>query len=173
MTEDKFFYLGTLTKPFGLKGELCAFFDVDDCGKYQDLQSVFIDIDGERLPYIIENIQYRSRNQFVIKFQDIDITNVGDFVQCDLYLPLSSLPKLTGNRFYFHEVAGFEVIDKNLGSIGVCKGFLELSNNPVMQVMKDEKEILIPVNKEFITDVDRENRIMRVETPEGLVELYL
>lgn len=169
---DNFYYLGTLTKPFGLKGELCAFFDVDDCEKYQNLSSVFIDLDNEKIPYLIEKIQYRGKNQFVIKFQDIDINNVQEFVQADLYLPISELPKLSGNRFYFHEVTGFTVIDENLGEIGICKGFMELSNNPIMQVEDGEKEILIPANQQFITHVDRENKILRVNTPDGLVDLY-
>ncbi len=173
MTEENFFYLGTLTKPFGLKGELCAFFDVDDCEKYYNLSSVFIDIEGEKIPYIIDKIQYRGKNQFVIKFQDIDIDNVNDFTHADLFLPLSMLPKLTGNKFYFHEVIGFEVVDQRLGLIGNCSGFMELSTNPIMKVTKEEKEILIPVNKDFIVDVDRDNKILQVDTPEGLVELYL
>lgn len=173
MAEEKFYYLGTLTKPFGIKGELCAFFDVDDCEKYQSLQSVFVDFDGEKLPYIIEKIQYRGKNQFIIKFEDVDVENVQEFVQADLYLPMSSLPKLTGNRFYFHEVIGFQVIDKNLGHIGTCVDFMELTNNPIMRVEKDGKEILIPANQQFIEHVDKENKVLEVTTPEGLVDLYL
>lgn len=172
MAENNFYYLGTLTKPFGLKGELCAFFDVDDCEKYLNLDSVFIDIDGEKIPYLIENIQYRGKNQFVLKLQDVEMDNINDFVQTDLYLPLSSLPKLSGNRFYFHEVIGFKIIDEKLGEIGVCSGFLELSNNPIMQVDFNGNEILIPANQQFITLVDRENKILHVDTPDGLVDLY-
>lgn len=173
MADKNFYYLGTLTKPFGLKGALCAYFDVDDCERYLDLDAVFIETDGEMLPYMIEDLQFRGNNQFVIKLQDVDIDNVREFVQTELYLPLSRLPKLTGNRFYFHEVIGFQVIDEQLGEIGTCKGFMELTNNPLMQVDHDGTEILIPASSEFVTNVDRENKTLHITTPEGLVELYL
>ena len=173
MADKNFYYLGTLTKPFGLKGELCAFFDVDDCERYLDLTAVFIETDGEMLPYMIENLQYRENNQFIIKLQDVEMDNVREFVQTDMYLPLSQLPKLSGNRFYFHEVIGFKVVDEQLGEIGVCKDFMELANNPLMQVDHNGSEILIPASQQFVTSVDRENKILHVTTPEGLVELYL
>ena len=173
MADKNFYYLGTLTKPFGLKGALCAYFDVDDCERYLDLDAVFIETDGEMLPYMIEDLQFRGNNQFVIKLQDVNIDNVREFVQTELYLPLSRLPKLTGNRFYFHEVIGFQVVDEQLGEIGTCKGFMELTNNPLMQVDYDGTEILIPASSEFVTNVDRENKTLHVTTPEGLVELYL
>lgn len=173
MADKNFYYLGTLTKPFGLKGALCAYFDVDDCERYLGLDAVFIETDGEMLPYMIEDLQFRGNNQFVVKLQDVDMDNVREFVQTDLYLPLSRLPKLTGNRFYFHEVIGFKVVDDRLGEIGTCKDFMELANNPLMQVDHDGSEILIPASGEFVTNVDRDNKILHVSTPEGLVELYL
>ena len=117
MADKNFYYLGTLTKPFGLKGALCAFFDVDDCERYLDLDAVFIETEGEMLPYMIEDLQFKGNNQFVIKLQDVDMDNVREFVQTDLYLPLSRLPKLSGNRFYFHEVIGFKVVDEKLGEM--------------------------------------------------------
>jgi len=125
------------------------------------------------LPYLVENLQYRGNNQFVVKLQDVDINNVREFVQTELYLPLSRLPKLSGNRFYFHEVIGFKVVDDRLGGIGICKDFMELANNPLMQVDHDGAEILIPASQQFITEVDRENKILFVSTPDGLVDLYL
>ncbi len=173
MADQNFYYLGTLTKPFGLKGELCAFFDVDDCERYLGLTAIFVETDGEMLPYMIEKLQYRGNNQFIVKLQDVEMDNVREFVQTDMYLPISELPKLSGNRFYFHEVIGFKVVDERLGEIGVCKDFMELANNPLMQVDHNGSEILIPASGQFVTNVDRENRILHVTTPEGLVELYL
>ena len=128
--KDEFFYLGTLTRPFGLKGELCAFFDTDNPERYTQLDALFLDLDGEKIPYTVEHIAYRGNNQFVIKFDGIGPNECREFAQVELYLPLSQLPPLDGNRFYFHEVIGFTVIDERLGEIGTCQDFLEVSNNP-------------------------------------------
>jgi len=170
---NDYFYLGTLTKPFGLKGGLCAFFDTDNPNRYLDLPAVFLDLDGELIPYQIEKIQEHGRNQVVIFFQDITPDAAKDFVQVDLYLPLSELPPLDGNRFYFHEVIGFKVFDKEKGLIGTCTGFMELTNNPIMQIDHDGQEILIPASQQFVTKVDRGKKELHIETPEGLIDVYL
>ncbi len=171
--KNEYFYLGTLTKPFGLKGDLCAFFDSDNPEKYVNLPAVFLDLDGEKIPYTIERIAYRGNKQFVIKFHDIPANEAREFAGVELYLPLSDLPKLTGNQFYFHEVIGFTVIDEVKGEIGTCQQFIEVSNNPIMQVEFEGKEILIPASQQFVTQVDRENKILRVHAPDGLIDVYL
>lgn len=171
--DNEFFYLGTLTKPFGLKGGLCAFFDTDNPENYANLPAVFLDLDGEKIPYTIENITYRGNNQFIIQFADIKANEARDFAGVELYLPMSQLPKLPGNRFYFHEVIGFDVVDEQSGNIGVCREFLEVSNNPIMVVAHDEKEILIPASQQFVTGVDRDNRTLHIRAPEGLIDMYL
>lgn len=171
--ENGFFYLGTLTKPFGLKGGLCAFFDTDNPENYTQLPAVFLDLDGEMIPYTIENITYRGNNQFILQLSGIGPDEARDFAGVELYLPMDQLPKLPGNRFYFHEVIGFTVIDELKGEIGTCREFLEVSNNPIMVVAHDDKEILIPASQQFVTGIDRENRILHILAPEGLIEMYL
>ena len=51
--KNEYYYLGHITKPFGIKGQLCCYFDTDEPEKYVNLDAVFIDLDGERLPYLI------------------------------------------------------------------------------------------------------------------------
>ncbi len=171
--ESEFFYLGTLTKPFGLKGGLCAFFDTDHPENYLHLPAVFLDLDGEKIPYTIENITPRGNNQFVITFEGVGNEEARDLAGTELYLPVSQLPKLSGNHFYFHEIIGFNIVDSTKGDIGRCREFMELSNNPIMVVDHDGTEILIPANLEFITRVDRENHTLHINAPEGLIDLYL
>ncbi len=171
--DDGFFYLGTLTKPFGLKGGLCAFFDSDHPENYLSLSDVFLDIEGEKIPYPISELTYRGNGQFILYFKDIPPEEVVNYVGVELYLPLSELPKLPEDRFYFHEVIGFKVIDILYGDIGICTSFLEISNNPLMSVDAAGKEVLIPANRQFISKVDRDNHTIYINTPEGFLDIYL
>ena len=91
----------------------------------------------------------------------------------DLYLPLDLLPELTGNQFYFHEVTGFKVIDVEKGEIGIIQSIIEYPAQPLFSIMNGDKEILIPVIDPIIKKVDREQRTITIEAPNGLIDLYL
>lgn len=171
--KNEYFYLGHITKSFGIKGQLSCYFDTDEPEKYADLDAVFIDLDGEKLPYLIEDIQYRGANTFVIKFQDVDEEEAKSLIKAELYLPMSELPPLTGNRFYFHEVIGFRVIDEEKGDIGVCRDFIDISHHPIMQIDHEGTEILIPAIDEIFKNVDRENKQIHIAAPEGLIDVYM
>ena len=43
----------------------------------------------------------------------------------------------------------------------------------MFEIEKDGKDILIPVNDQFIVKVDRIKKTIIVDTPEGLINLYL
>lgn len=168
-----FFFLGTINKLHGYKGELLAYLDTDEPAKYKSLDSVFVDLDGELVPYAIENIRYKDNNNVVIKFSGVDIEQAKDLIKTSLFLPLSMLPPLTGNNFYYHEVIGFKVVDKQHGCIGNCTDFLETGKQSVMQIDNDGTEIMIPVVDDFIESVDRDNKTINIIAPEGLIDLYL
>lgn len=171
--KNEYYYLGHITKPFGIKGQLCCYFDTDEPEKYANLDAVFIDLDDEKLPYLIEDIQYRGANTFVIKFADVDEDEAKGLVKAELYLPLSELPPLTGNKFYFHEVIGFKVIDEEKGAVGTCQDFIDISHHPIMQIDHDGVEVLIPAIDEIFKKVDRENKTIYIQAPEGLIDVYL
>ena len=171
--KNEYYYLGHITKPFGIKGQLCCYFDTDEPEKYANLEAVFIDLNDEKLPYLIEDIQYRGANTFVIKFADVDEEEAKGLVKAELYLPLSELPPLTGNKFYFHEVIGFKVIDEEKGAVGTCQDFIDISHHPIMQIDHDGVEVLIPAIDEIFKKVDRENKTIYIQAPEGLIDVYL
>ncbi|MBP9990324.1 MAG: 16S rRNA processing protein RimM [Bacteroidales bacterium] len=172
MNKEECYYLGKITKPYGLKGEVILFLDVDDPCEYADLDSAFVEIKGNLIPYFFQ-IQNLNGNKATLAFEDISKEEALSLVGCELYLPLSNLPKLTGNQFYYHEVIGFKIIDSEYGDIGVLRTIIEYPAQPLLQIMKDETEILIPLIDQVIDKVDRAQKTIFITAPAGLIDLYL
>ncbi|MCQ2260317.1 MAG: ribosome maturation factor RimM [Bacteroidales bacterium] len=172
MTTDECYHLGRITKPFGVKGQVIFFLDVDCPEDYAELDSAFVEVKGNLIPYFfhIDNI---NGNKAVVSFEEISSEEALSLVGRDLYLPLDLLPELTGNQFYFHEVVGFSVVDEEYGNIGTIKSIIEYPAQPLFQIMKDDTEILIPVIDQVIKKVDREEKCIRIAAPTGLIDLYL
>jgi 16S rRNA processing protein RimM len=168
-----YFYLGKITKQFGIKGELVIYIDSDEPEKYHTIESVFFNVDGEPIPFFTEEIKVKSKNQIVVLFQSIDNTTAYHYVNTELYLPLSMLPKLTGNNFYYHEIKGFTVIDINQGNLGACDEIIDYPHQAVMQILHPKGEILIPIVENYIRRLDKENKIIEIETPPGLIDMYI
>lgn len=168
-----FFYLGLITKPFGYKGQAFIYLDTDQPEKYSELDSVFLYLDGEMLPYMIEEIQLRGSNQAVVKFKDVDGDEIKSLLKTELYLPVSALPPLTGNKFYYHEVIGFSVIDSNKGNIGKIVDFIDVIQQPIMQIDYNGTEVLIPAIDHIFNTIDRIKKEIHITAPDGLIEVYL
>lgn len=174
MTKDDCFYLGKIVKKYSFKGELLAKLDTDEPDLYDNLDAIFVDLRGNLVPFFLESSQLHKSNLLRLKFEDVDSEADADaLMKSDLYLPLDLLPKLEGDKFYFHEVIGFTVIDKNYGAVGIIKAINDSTAQALFEIDKDSIEILIPMNDEFIVNVDRKNKLIEVETPDGLIDLYL
>jgi 16S rRNA processing protein RimM len=174
MDNNDFFYLGKILKPIGTKGHLLAILDVDDPGRYKKLETVFVGIDLNRIPWTIQSVEIKTGKRITLKFEDIDsFQDALPFQGRELYLPMAMLPQLKGKKFYHHEITGFTVIDKNHGNIGFVKSILEFPQQSLLQVQYGGKEILIPAVDTVIRKIDRKNKVISIEAPEGLVEIYL
>ncbi|NOX45725.1 MAG: 16S rRNA processing protein RimM [Chlorobi bacterium] len=175
MDKKEYYFLGKITKTSGFKGSLMFFFDVDDTGPYKSLEAVFVDAGGSGLiPFVIEKIAFRHNNTAFVKLADIDNEDEATaLVGSQLYLPLAFLPPLKGKKFYFHEIMDFRVVDKKQGDIGNVKGVLDQTGQPIFIIQNGEKEILVPMTDDIIEKVDRKNKLIEIEAPDGLIDIYL
>ena len=174
MKKEDCFYLGKIVKKYSFKGELLAKLDTDEPDLYDSLDAIFIDLRGNLVPFFITSSQLHKSDLLRLKFEDVDTEADADaLLKTELYLPLDLLPKLEGDKFYFHEVIGFTIKDVNFGAVGIIKGINDSTAQALFEIDRDGIEILIPMNDEFIVKVDRKKKIVEVNTPEGLIDLYL
>ncbi len=173
MVKNDCFILGYVARRVGNHGELAFVFDVDTPSRYQKLESVFIEINSTLVPFFIKKNQLKG-NISTVTVDGIDsIDKAEKLVKSTLYLPLSFLPPLKGKKFYFHEMPGFIVVDKKYGEIGVVTEVLDFPHQAIFSVKHGKDEILIPAKDEFIVSINRENKRLEIDAPEGLIDIYI
>ena len=174
MRKEECFYLGKIAKKFSFKGEVLLYLDTDEPELYENMESVFVEFNNNMVPFFIENSSLHKNDFLRIRFEDINNEEEADrLLGCAIYLPLKLLPKLSGNKFYFHEVIGFEIEDKRLGVFGIIQSVNDSSAQALFEVLNGEVELLIPMIDTFLVKIDRLNKKVIMDLPEGLVEMYL
>ncbi|WP_396632313.1 ribosome maturation factor RimM [Maribacter sp. R86514] len=174
MRKEDCFYLGNIVSKYSFKGEVLVKLDTDDPEIYEKMESVFVSLGNNLVPFFIKRCRLHKSNLLRIDFEEVKSESDADrIMKSGLYLPLTMLPKLTGNKFYYHEIIGFTMIDSVHGDIGIIQSVNDTTAQALFEVEKDGTQLLIPVSDDIITKVDRENKSIFVTTPEGLVDLYL
>ena len=171
---EGFVEIGHIAKLHGFNGEVSLFLDVSNVDDYRSLDLVYFDIDGNPTPFIIKRIKPMNKGFIVLLFEGVSSESEASFLlRKKVFLPDAILPALDEHSFYDHEILGFNVVDTNFGAIGEVVGIIDHPSNPLLQVVFNGKEILIPLNINLNKRIDRNSRTLTVTTPEGLLSIYL
>lgn len=174
MKQDELFQLGKIVRTFGSKGEVVVQIDVDILSQIKEMESVYLKLNESLVPFFIELFQPRSKGQAMVKFLDVDSTeDASQLAGCEIFIPMAMLPKQKVSRAFSFDIEGFTVIDADRGETGTVAAILEMPQQVLLAIDYNGKEILIPVVDEIIKNIDRKKKIIYIEAPEGLIDLYL
>jgi len=175
VTKDDCYQVGHITKTHGVNGELVIFLDVDEPSDYADLDSILLDVKGELLPYFIESIAIVKGSRAIVAFEDVDtIEQAERLINCGVFLPLENLEPIEDeDRFYFHEIVGYRVVDSREGELGIVRGVYAMNAQDLIAMDYQQKEVLIPINSDIVHTIDRANQRLNVTLPDGLLAIYL
>lgn len=174
MQKKDCFYLGIIARKHSFKGEVVLVLDTDEPYLYENMESVFVAYGNNLVPFFIEKSSLQKGNHLRVKFEDVNSEAEAEkLLKTEVYLPLKFLPKLSGDQFYYHEIIGFEVIDKKRGNIGVIEGVNDSASQVLLEIKHNDIQILMPLIDEFIKTVDKKAKKIFIEAPEGLIDLYL
>ena len=172
-TQEECYELGYVQKTHGLQGEVLLVLDVADPEEYAEMDSLFLEVKNQLIPYSIQKIDVR-RNTAIVKFEETDtFEKAKSLVGCKLFLPLDNLPELDEDDFYYHDVMGYAVLDTHLGRLGIVSNFYELPRQDLLAMQYQGKEVLIPVNDDIVIGVNHEKKELLTNLPEGLLDVYL
>ena len=174
-TKDRDILLGTIGKPYGLKGE-CYFYyfgkEPKNLSSYQELFSK----DCSKVFKVTKVKEIKDR--LILAFENISSrTEVEKFRNLDLYISEEQLAGLDEGDFYWYQLEKLKVINLEGNILGIISELMETGKNDVLVVKPskdsiDYKTRLIPYVKEKVINlVDIENQIIIVNWPKEYDEI--
>lgn len=173
MTKEEAFYIGYITKTKGLKGEVQLYFEFEDY-EALDLDVLFADMNGKMVPFFVAKHKLYPNSTGLFYFDDIDhIDKAQALVKKKIYLPLNKMPERDEDDFTYNDLEGFIAIDEKLGELGEITSVNEYPQQFVATVHYKNRDVLFPLNEDFIVEIDDEENVLHLDLPEGLLDVYL
>ena len=127
-------------------------------------------MDGILVPFFWEEYRFKSDNVALVKFEGIDTAERAKmFTNVEVYFPkkyMDEQNEITSWNFF----VGFHVNDVRHGALGEIVDVDDATMNVLFVIEKEGEELLLPAHEEFILDLDKKNRVLTVEIPEGLLD---
>ena len=168
---EELLQIGIITSTHGIRGQVKVFPTTDDPRRYDDLETVLLGDQENRITMTVEAVQYFK--QFVIlKFKGYDsINDVEKYKGCSLYVTREQAVPLEEDEYFIADLIGLAVICEDGKNLGTVKDVLTTGANDVY-VVEDQrgKEILLPAIKECILSVNLKERQIRVHIMDGLLD---
>lgn len=173
MRKEDCYFLGKITRRHGLQGNVFLKLDTDQPEMYQKLNSILVEINGLLVPFFVAKQSWSKGDTLIISFKNSTEALVDQSLGKDVYMPLSTLPKLTGNKFYYHEVVGFEIREEDGKTCGTIVSINDQTAQHYFYLDLAGKQIVIPIIKDWILELNREEKYLKMTLPEGLMDVFL
>lgn len=163
--------IGQIVKPHGVGGEMAvtvpASLDWTD-----DIDCLVCSLDGILVPFFLESIRPKSSTTILVKFEGYDsVESTSRFMGVTVYMPLRFVAESDEEEPSWSSFLDWRVVDSKAGPLGTVDAVDDSTPNILFQVREGGRERIIPANPEWITRVDRKNRTLMYNLPEGLTEL--
>ncbi len=160
-------------KTRGLRGEVVAELLTDFPERFEGLENLIaVAPDGSRLSVALEEHWFHGE-RLVLKFSGYDsIEEAAKLVGYEFAVPEAERVELEEDEFYDWELAGCRVETVSGEQLGTVREVMRTGGVDMLVVKADAgREYLIPMAEDICVLIDVENKLVRVDPPEGLLEM--
>lgn len=169
--------IGFVSKTHGIKGELNVALETDYLP--EDFRFLFFDIDGCYIPFAVESSRGNSETNRLVSLKGVDsVEEARAFAGKTVYVDKAALmqhplyaEEAADTNLYLSDLVGYHITDSDDRSVGKVTGFNDDTQNYLLEVETNQgANVFIPFVDEWIIDLDTENKTLKLNLPEGLIE---
>ena len=154
-------------------------------------EPVFIVFDGLPVPFFIESFTKRGNSKALVRLTDIcSMEDVEEIAGKAVYIEEDNLPEMSLEEDGYAALIGWilltpEIPDQvgedmeedtslpaltgNLYEVGEITDFIDIPNNPCIEVETESGAVMIPLHEDLILSVDPEYQEIIMQIPAGLI----
>lgn len=163
--------IARIAKPHGIRGEVSADVLTDFPERFESLETIIALLpNGEQRDFKIEKFRFQ-KDRVLLKFAGFDSMDSAETLRgVEICVPETEAVALEEGEFYDWQLEGCAVETIEGEKLGAVKELMRTGATEILVVTGAEKEFLIPFAEAICTEIDIENKIIRVDAPEGLLD---
>jgi 16S rRNA processing protein RimM len=172
--QDDLVAVARIVRTRGLRGEVVAELLTDFPDRFDGLESLIaVRQNGRRETLELEEHWLQAR-RIVFKFAGYDsIEAAEELIGSELTVPESERVELSDDEYYDWELAGCRVENITGDHIGQVRDVMHTGATDLLVVdgVDTKREHLIPLADEICVEIDKVGKLIRINPPDGLLEL--
>ena len=174
---SEFFIVGRARKAHGLRGELAVevITDAPDAVFASGARLFAGTTTGDLAPdraelHVVQATPFKGG--MIVSFREItDRTEAERWRDRYFLVPSTELPPPEDDEVYVHELRDMHVVLTSGEAVGTVTEVYELPQGLTLDVRREGgSTVMLPYNDRFVTAVDREERVITVDLPEGMLD---
>ena len=144
-------------------------------------EPVFIVFDELPVPFYIESFTKRGNSKALVRLTDISsMEDVEEIAGKAVYIEEDNLPEMSLEEDGYAALVGWTVLtpeipdqvgddEMTLIEVGEITDFIDIPNNPCIEVETENGAVMIPLHEDLILSVDPEYQEIIMQIPAGLI----
>ncbi len=169
---NEYFKIGKLAATFGVQGQMVLQHNLGKKTSLKGLEAIFIEETGNSfLPYFITSTKIKNDKEIFISLEGIESKEEArPLIRKEVWLTETDFKKFAAAAAPI-SFLGFMVIDHE-EELGEVLEVIEQPHQVLCRIMVGGKEVLIPLHEDSLEKIDKKNRRLYVNLPDGLLDIY-
>ncbi|MGN6533505.1 MAG: ribosome maturation factor RimM [Ginsengibacter sp.] len=168
---NEYFKIGKLAATYGTEGQFILEHSLGKKTSLKGLETIFIEEKKDSfLPWFISSTKIKNEKETYIKLDGIGSKEAARvLIKKEVWLSEDDFKKFSASAAPI-SLLGFTIINKKV-ELGKVIEVIEQPHQILCTIMLNGKEIFIPIHADFLEKMDKKNRKLYVNLPEGLLDL--
>ncbi|MFT3903151.1 MAG: ribosome maturation factor RimM [Niabella sp.] len=171
--QKPYFSIGKFVGTHGLKGDLVLLHSLGKKTTLKGVTTLFVQEKTKAfLPWFVEQVRVKSETEVFVKLEGLDTKEAARvMLQKEVWLAEADFQKHTAKTAPIGFL-GYAVHSQG-NELGVIEEIIEQPHQVLCCITMQGKEVFIPLHEETLVNIDQRKKIIEVELPDGLLDIYL